>query len=180
MIMSVNTTMKYAIKPQIASDKYLVAQVIASSRVCIGRLSRVMYISSIVVRITLEIRITIPPTLAPRKSGFLKFVSFPMGYTPPSLSGQIMPLHTSFLFSSRYCKLAPLAITEKIDTMVQQFVQLGFTQGEAEEMKEMKNYDYIVVNDTVEEAAEQIRGIIKAESVKTKRIINIVEKELKL
>ena len=29
-----------------------------------------------------------------------------------------------------------IAITEKIDTMVQQFVQLGFTQGEAEEMKE--------------------------------------------
>ena len=44
----------------------------------------------------------------------------------------------------------------------------------------MKNYDYIVVNNSVEEAAEQIRSILNSESLKTKNMINIVEKELKL
>ena len=49
-----------------------------------------------------------------------------------------------------------------------------------EELLQMKNYDYIVVNNSVEEAAEQIRNILSSESLKTKNIINMVEKELKL
>ena len=49
-----------------------------------------------------------------------------------------------------------------------------------EELLQMKNYDYIVVNNSVEEAAEQIRNILNSESLKTKNMINIVEKELKL
>ena len=44
----------------------------------------------------------------------------------------------------------------------------------------MKDYDYIVVNNSVEEAAEQIRNILNSESLKTKNMINMVEKELKL
>lgn len=49
-----------------------------------------------------------------------------------------------------------------------------------EELLQMKNYDYIVVNNSVEEAAEQIRNILSSESLKTKNMINMVEKELKL
>lgn len=49
-----------------------------------------------------------------------------------------------------------------------------------EELLCMKNYEYIVVNNTVEEAAEQIRNIITSESLKTKNMINKVEKELGL
>ena len=49
-----------------------------------------------------------------------------------------------------------------------------------EELLQMKNYDYIVVNNSVEEAAEQIRNILNSESLKTKNMINMVEKELKL
>ena len=37
-----------------------------------------------------------------------------------------------------------------------------------EELLQMKNYDYIVVNNSVEEAAEQIRNILNSESLKTK------------
>ena len=49
-----------------------------------------------------------------------------------------------------------------------------------EELLEMKNYDYIVVNNSVEESAEQIRNILNSEGLKTKNMINMVEKELKL
>lgn len=49
-----------------------------------------------------------------------------------------------------------------------------------EELLQMKDYDYIVVNNSVEEAAEQIRNILNSESLKTKNIINMVEKELGL
>ena len=49
-----------------------------------------------------------------------------------------------------------------------------------EELLQMKAYDYIVVNNSVEEAAEQIRNILNSESLKTKNMINMVEKELKL
>ena len=49
-----------------------------------------------------------------------------------------------------------------------------------EELLQMKNYDYIVANNSVEEAAEQIRNILSSESLKTKNMINMVEKELKL
>lgn len=49
-----------------------------------------------------------------------------------------------------------------------------------EELLQMKDYDYIVVNNSVEEAAEQIRNIINSECLKTKNMINLVEKELGL
>lgn len=49
-----------------------------------------------------------------------------------------------------------------------------------EELLQMKDYDYIVVNNSVEEAAEQIRNILSSEGLKTKNMINIVEKELEL
>ena len=49
-----------------------------------------------------------------------------------------------------------------------------------EELLQMKDYDYIVVNNSVEEAAEQIRSILNSEGLKTKNMINMVEKELKL
>ena len=49
-----------------------------------------------------------------------------------------------------------------------------------EELLQMKDYDYIVVNNSVEDAAEQIRSILNSESLKTKNMINMVEKELKL
>ena len=49
-----------------------------------------------------------------------------------------------------------------------------------EELLQMKDYDYIVVNNSVEEAAEQIRSILNSESLKTKNMLDIVEKELKL
>ena len=49
-----------------------------------------------------------------------------------------------------------------------------------EELLEMKNYDYIVVNNSVEESAEQIRNILNSEGLKTKNMIDMVEKELKL
>lgn len=49
-----------------------------------------------------------------------------------------------------------------------------------EELLQMKNYDYIVVNNSVEEAAEQIRNILNSESLKTKNMINMIEKELGL
>ncbi len=49
-----------------------------------------------------------------------------------------------------------------------------------EELKLMKNYDYIVVNDSVEEAAERIRSIMIAESFKTENMINTVKEELEL
>ena len=46
--------------------------------------------------------------------------------------------------------------------------------------EECNDYDYIVVNNSVEEAAEQIRNILSSESLKTKNMFNMVEKELKL
>ena len=49
-----------------------------------------------------------------------------------------------------------------------------------EELAEMGNYDYIVVNDTVEETADRIYSILEAESNKTSKIINEIKKELKL
>lgn len=49
-----------------------------------------------------------------------------------------------------------------------------------EELAEMGNYDYIVVNDTVEETADRIYSILEAESNKTSKIINHIKKELKL
>lgn len=49
-----------------------------------------------------------------------------------------------------------------------------------EELLYMKDYDYIVVNNSVEDSAEQIRGILNSEGLKTKNMINMVEKELKL
>lgn len=44
----------------------------------------------------------------------------------------------------------------------------------------MKDYDYIVVNKSVEETAEQVRSIIIAEGLRTKNIINNIKKELEL
>ena len=41
-----------------------------------------------------------------------------------------------------------------------------------EELLQMKNYDYIVVNNSVEEAAEQIRNILSSESLKTKKYLD--------
>lgn len=49
-----------------------------------------------------------------------------------------------------------------------------------EELLCMKDYDYIVVNNSVEEAAEQIRSILACESLKTKNMISKTEKELGL
>lgn len=49
-----------------------------------------------------------------------------------------------------------------------------------EELLCMKDYDYIVVNNSVEEAAEQIRSILTCESLKTKNMIIKTEKELGL
>ena len=47
-----------------------------------------------------------------------------------------------------------------------------------EELKLMENYDYIVVNNSVETAAEQIRSIIKAEGLKTKHTLNDIKEDL--
>lgn len=44
-----------------------------------------------------------------------------------------------------------------------------------EEMEFVPQYDYIVINDTVTEAAEAIRAIVKAESMKSSRNMNIRE-----
>lgn len=44
-----------------------------------------------------------------------------------------------------------------------------------EEMEFVPQYDYIVINDTVTEAAEAIRAIVKAESMKSSRNMNIKE-----
>lgn len=44
----------------------------------------------------------------------------------------------------------------------------------------MKDYDYIVVNKSVEETAEQVRSIIIAEGLRTKNIISNIKKELEL
>ena len=49
-----------------------------------------------------------------------------------------------------------------------------------EELLCMKDYEYIVVNNSVEEAAEQIRSILACESLKTKNMISKIEKELGL
>ena len=45
-----------------------------------------------------------------------------------------------------------------------------------EEMEFVPQYDYIVINDTVAKAAEAICAIVKAESMKSSRNINIKEK----
>ena len=44
----------------------------------------------------------------------------------------------------------------------------------------MKDYDYIVVNNSVEETAEQIRSIMVSEGLKTKNILNNIKEELEL
>ena len=49
-----------------------------------------------------------------------------------------------------------------------------------EELLEMGNYDYIVVNNSVEETADRIYSILEAESNKTSKIIDNVKKELEL
>lgn len=49
-----------------------------------------------------------------------------------------------------------------------------------EELAEMKDYDYIVVNNSVEETADRIYNILEAEGNKTNRIIEDIKKELKL
>ena len=49
-----------------------------------------------------------------------------------------------------------------------------------EEIAEMGNYDYIVVNDSIEETADRIYSILEAESNKTSKIINYIKKELEL
>lgn len=45
-----------------------------------------------------------------------------------------------------------------------------------EEMEFVPQYDYIVINDTIAKAAEAICAIVKAESMKSSRNINIKEK----
>lgn len=47
------------------------------------------------------------------------------------------------------------------------------------EIQESRHYDYVVVNDTVEHAAEQIREILNAEKSKTNRNEQLVERMLK-
>lgn len=49
-----------------------------------------------------------------------------------------------------------------------------------EELAEMGNYDYIVVNNSIEETADRIYSILEAESNKTSKIINHIKKELEL
>lgn len=49
-----------------------------------------------------------------------------------------------------------------------------------DELLLMKDYDYIVVNNSVEETAKQIHSIIVAERYKKENIINEVKKELKI
>ncbi len=49
-----------------------------------------------------------------------------------------------------------------------------------EELSYMDDYEYIVINDTVENTARQILDIINSEGLKTKNMINIVKKELEL
>ena len=49
-----------------------------------------------------------------------------------------------------------------------------------EELKLMEDYDYIVVNDTVESAAKQILSIIEAERLKTTHTLNNIKEGLGL
>ena len=51
----------------------------------------------------------------------------------------------------------------------------GRLQKAREECKQMPNYDYLVVNDKVSEAAGEIIAILTAESCRTKHRINLVE-----
>ena len=44
-----------------------------------------------------------------------------------------------------------------------------------EEYRQIPNYDYLVVNDKVSEAAAEIMAILVAESCRTKNRMNIVE-----
>ena len=51
----------------------------------------------------------------------------------------------------------------------------GRLQKAREECKQIPNYDYLVVNDKVSEAAGEIIAILTAESCRTKHRINLVE-----
>lgn len=46
-----------------------------------------------------------------------------------------------------------------------------------EEFKQIPNYDYLVVNDQVEEAVEEIVSILTAEGCRTKRRIHLVDRD---
>ena len=51
----------------------------------------------------------------------------------------------------------------------------GRRQNAREDCKQIPNYDYLVVNDKVSEAAGEIIAILTAESCRTKHRINLVE-----
>ena len=55
------------------------------------------------------------------------------------------------------------------------FIIQGRLQKAREECKQIPNYDYLVVNDKVSEAAGEIIAILTAESCRTKHRINLVE-----
>ena len=48
-------------------------------------------------------------------------------------------------------------------------------QRASEEVKLLPQYDYVVINDTVEKAAENIKLIAKTEKMKSERFKNMVE-----
>lgn len=49
-----------------------------------------------------------------------------------------------------------------------------------EELAKMRQYDYIVINRTVEQTASEIRAILLAERRKTENVIDDIERELKI
>ena len=51
----------------------------------------------------------------------------------------------------------------------------GRLQKAREEYREIQNYDYLVVNDKVSDAAEEIIAILTAEGCRTKNRMNLVE-----
>lgn len=54
----------------------------------------------------------------------------------------------------------------------------GRLEAARREIEKARNYDYVVVNDKVEEAAEQIRGILNAEKCRAVRNGQLMERML--
>lgn len=54
----------------------------------------------------------------------------------------------------------------------------GRLQQAREEFKQIANYDYLIVNDRVEDAVHEITSILTAEGCRTKRRIHLVNEEL--
>ena len=46
----------------------------------------------------------------------------------------------------------------------------------AEEAEGMENYDYLIINDTLEECVEQMHSVIQAEHLRCSRNTNFIEK----